>query len=981
MVKTRSEQFLEQRQQPPLITPQMAKSVSQYRKETLREELEQGKYRETNSPYVYNSNESHYSRTVAGNITASSGHKGMVKTGNSGSGSWGGTSNTVRQTPDLYSPLLLDSNLQFPRDRATINAWCRAYFATNPLVQNAISLHSTYPISKLNIKCKDKKIEDFFNGMCEEIDLMNVCIQIAQEFWSLGEAFPYAELDHSMGKWSRIAIQNPDYIVVKQSVVAGEPMISLRPDENLRRICTSNRAIDVEQRQRLNRSIVEYVKRGENIPLSNFYVSHLARKISPYEVRGTGLTVSCFRALMLFDKLYEAKFAQAANMINPLTLVKIGGPEFKPSPADLEAWREMFECYDEETEVLTDQGFKKFNEVIEYTEVMDGTYGTSYITSASPKPGIKVACFDPETEELVYSEPLKAFANYYSGDMHHFFNEKMDIKVTPNHDMWVSEKEYEYNGHRSLRKEKWGEWKKVKAEELKLNGGERFRSQVNWTGKEIKSITLLGKEVPVELYLEFLGYVLSEGCLYSDGKYQHTVGVCQAKYVEQFKKCADELSKCLDKSYSSRMVSRENSLDIWNGVFCSKELYDHFKNEVQSSEGKVKCYDKQVPRWILDLSPRLLQIFLDALILGDGSTNQRKNESVKGNAYYSTSKQLADDVYEIAYKCGYVPTLFVRNDKKYLADNKKPLYTVLWSNSGKGSFPLVYKNSRNSVTKEKHDTFAIEKYNGIVWCFTTETGLFITRRNGKVTIQGNSAQYDKDFKIFTHEAVTVERVGYNSGIIDIANDITQLVKFIYIGLMVPSALMDGGSDTTYANAGVGLDVLRQRYMTFRNMLSAWLRRKIFAPISKINEFYEWKDGERKLIVPEVDWNHMSLFDAGDYIQQVSALVQTDPKAVSVQSLYRSLGLDWEDEKRKLKAEMIHEAIRNKEKEALAKLPLSELHTLEPDSEIKEPVESPLPGEQAGEEGEIPDGGDGGMPPLPGEGEEMPVPPPPPPPEG
>ena len=40
------------------------------------------------------------------------------------------------------------------------------------------------------------------------------------------------------------------------------------------------------------------------------------------------------------------------------------------------------------------------------------------------------------------------------------------------------------------------------------------------------------------------------------------------------------------------------------------------------------------------------------------------------------------------------------------------------------------------------------------------------------------AQYDKDFKIFTHEGVDVTRVGYGQGIFDIAADITQIIKEI-----------------------------------------------------------------------------------------------------------------------------------------------------------------------------------------------------------
>lgn len=571
-----SNEYLMARNAVPQVSALMVKGVSEDRRSLLHEEVLEGKFRDGTGP-LYNET----GLTSNAHVTASVGFKktGQVLSG----GGFGGASNSVKQIPEVYSPLWLSSNLNLPRDRATINAWCRAFFALNPFVHNAISLHSTYPISKLQIKCHNPEVQKFFDDMIEEIDLMNICVQIAQEFWLLGEAFVYAELDTNKGKWSRLMIQNPDYMIVKRTVIANEPIIMLRPDQNLQQIVRSNKPSDIEQRKQLNQHIIDSVKKGENIPLDNFHVSHLARKISPYEIRGTGLPVCIFRQLMLFDKLRESKYAQADNMINPLTLVKIGtdGVDgLHPSFADLEQWRAVFE----------------------------------------------------------------------------------------------------------------------------------------------------------------------------------------------------------------------------------------------------------------------------------------------------------------------------------------------------------------------------------------------------------EAQYDKDFKIFTHPGVSVERVGYGSGIYDISGDIGQLVKEIYVGLQVPPVLMDGGADTTYANGGVALDVLRQRYMQFRNMLSNWLRRKIFAPISEIQGFYEFKKGpngpEKHLIVPEVDWNHMSLFDAGDYITTLVTLTQPTGEGVtprvSNSTLYRSLGLEWEDETKKLKKEAIQAAIAKKEGVSLASMELNELRSLDSEDEI--PELAIKPGQNAQGEapvpGEMPGGPGGGLPPPP-----------------
>lgn len=583
---SKSEEHMQTRSVLPQVSSLMSRSVSEIRRQGIADEVDAGHYRDGSGPSPKDNG-----MTVNSNVVSSVGVNkfAQVVSAGGGGGYRGGSGDTVKQTPDVYSPLWLNSNLNLPRDKATINAWCRSFYALNPFVHNAINLHSTYPISKLNIKCPNKDIEKFFNDMIEEIDLMNICVQIAQEFWLLGESFVYAELDESRGKWSRLLIQNPDYMIVRRTVVANEPMIMLRPDENLKKIIFSNKPADIEQRKQLNQHIIDSVKRGDNIPLDNFHVSHLARRISPYEIRGTGLPVCIFRQLMLFDKLRESKYAQADNMINPLTVVKIGSADFKPTFADLEAWRNIFE----------------------------------------------------------------------------------------------------------------------------------------------------------------------------------------------------------------------------------------------------------------------------------------------------------------------------------------------------------------------------------------------------------EAQYDKDFKIFTHEGVDVQRVGYGQGIYDISGDITQIIKEIYVGLQVPPVLMDGGADTTYANGGVALDVLRQRYMQFRNMMSTWLKRKIFAPISKIQGFYDYSSGEKQLIVPEVDWNHMSLFDAGDYISQLVTLTQGEgpAKRASLHTLYRSMGLEWEDEVRKMRKESIQNAIFEKEKAALAAMDLNSLRALDDEDEIPEQDnaaqkgpggEAPLPGETPG--GGPPPGG--GLPGLDLGGGAPPAPPPP-----
>ena len=954
-----SEQFLQDRKRPPIVSKQMATSVSQVRRGLLEEEVAQGGFNITGGVVSSSANQTSesFGPTRAGLVVSNQKLTKMASTSTSTSGGWRGGGGTLRQSPDIYSPLWLNSNLNLPRDRATINAWSRAFFALNGIVQSAISLHSTYPISKLNIKCKNPEIEKFFADMIEEIDLMNVCVQLAQEYWILGEAFVYAELDEDNRKWSRLLIQNPDYMIVQRSVVADEPVISLRPDENLKRICTKNGPLELQQRQKLDVSIVEHVRRGENIPLNNFFISHLARKINPYDVRGTGLIVSSFRQLMLFDELRE--------------------------------------CYSSDTEVLTDQGFKSFKDVIDYKINSVGTI------SANPKLEFKIACFNSDNNQLEYHSASRAHVSHYMGKMYNFKGQKVDVCVTPEHDMWVKEKNNNI----------WGNWGKQTAETIaNKNKNFKFLSHVDWQGETVDKVNVCGHEIPIDIYLKFLGYLISEGCIYKNyknGRYDAEILLTQfvsSPYYESMKNNLEQICNLFNVKISNRIYKTNwrykpgEFKDCWSGTFFGKGFVNHFINEI-GENGEYKSKNKRIPRWVLNLNKDLLNIILNALLDGDGSRGTSKYGTNSKTYRYSTiSKGLADDVAELVFKLGIPANICVSNRK---IENRNIIeYIVTWSNTNYGMEPNVYP--RQKVGKNGGGA-NIEKipYNDLVWCLEVPTGLFITRRGGRMTIQGNckfaqaanminpltlvkiggedfkpnavdldawrqvfeEAQNDKDFKIFTHDKVTVERVGYNQGILDISPDITQLLKEIYSGLMVPSVLMDGGSDTSYANGSVALDVLRQRYLQFRNMLTIWLRRKIFAPISKINDFYEKVQGQNVLIIPEIEWNHMSLFDVDTYINMLSTLATAEKKVVSYQSLYRSLGLNWEDECLKIRQESIEQVIREKEEEQLRAMSLNDLRALGPGDEIQEVVQSPVPGEQVEPTpGEEP-GGDMGMPGL------------------
>ena len=198
----------------------------------------------------------------------------------------------------MYSPLWNTEALHLPRDRATINAWCRSFYALNPDVNRLINQHALLLSSVFDIKkCKSIKINKFCFDQMEKLNIPTILENIIIEYFVIGEVFLYAELDEQHGMFSRLLIQNPDYILVKKSITDSNDKYYLRPDENLRRICFSNEPKDIVVRNLLSENIVETVKNRENILLNNFYLTHFCHKTSPYEIRGTSMLVPLFDEL------------------------------------------------------------------------------------------------------------------------------------------------------------------------------------------------------------------------------------------------------------------------------------------------------------------------------------------------------------------------------------------------------------------------------------------------------------------------------------------------------------------------------------------------------------------------------------------------------------------------------------------------------------------------------------------------------------
>ncbi len=372
-------------------------------------------------------------------------------------------------------------------------------------------------------------------------------------------------------------------------------------------------------------------------------------------------------------------------------------------------------CYDEKTEVLTKDGFKFWKDV-----TMDDVFAT----------------LNPKTHELEYQKPNKIIKEHYEGKMYRAVNKHLDLCVTPNHWMYTRPGDvYEKHSYESKQaKDIFGK-RRTYLRGMKWNGEEPkyfiLPSIVSNHGKNKEHTRLNPIKIPIEIFVEFMGYFLSEGSLgnYKDkrGCFQYRILIAQNR-TEKGK--WDVIEKCLNK------MPFEYNYHFCQFSMHSQQLYSYLE---QFGKATVKF----VPSFIKNLSPRLLRIFLEAYKLGDGDKNGR---------IVTASIKMRDDLEEIALKAGYGVQHHILRKKGEISretwskKTKKNVFcptsdiwqinickTVEFSFNQKRNVKLAKKLNYNSRTKEEWID-----YKGMIYCCNVPNHIVFVRRRGKTVWSMNS---------------------------------------------------------------------------------------------------------------------------------------------------------------------------------------------------------------------------------------------------
>lgn len=354
-----------------------------------------------------------------------------------------------------------------------------------------------------------------------------------------------------------------------------------------------------------------------------------------------------------------------------------------------------FACYDEQTETLTDSGWVRLDQWQE---------------------GMKIACYDEKTRAIEFHDPETGILIYEVKDleMYRVLSTQQDMLVTPNHRMLsATKKEGEYivetieevaDRSRSYFRTA-GLYRNGQEEDLldyfdvpisEYHGGIAARD------KDIASI-------PSSLFLEWLGYFLADGCITQKGC-AIKIGAKKERKVLAFASLHEELEE-----YGFRVRVSEEKAGTYYTV--SHKGMAQFFAEVAGDCSETKI----IPNMAFGYSATDLRTLFDAMMFCDGTLDKRAGRT--SGSYSTVSLALADSFQRLAVLLGYRTSLRKDRPGQY---GVNPVYLVM----------LSKKETCQILTKQHITT---EQYTGRVYCFSVPTGVFITRRNGKVAFQGNTA--------------------------------------------------------------------------------------------------------------------------------------------------------------------------------------------------------------------------------------------------
>lgn len=351
-------------------------------------------------------------------------------------------------------------------------------------------------------------------------------------------------------------------------------------------------------------------------------------------------------------------------------------------------------CFDADTEIFTDKGWKRYDEV----EIGD-----------------KTLSLNPDTGVLEWKRIINKIVLDYDGEMVRIGNKELDVFVTPDHELILK---------------KNGKYKFFNAGDVP-SGGWHIPRSGEWVGKDVKYIEIpeyvehhyLGKQhkyvdmkrdsikIDTGVFMKFLGLYLAEGSMSRWG-----IQIAQSPNSKK----REEIEKIIKDLGFKYTINKNGSYQISN-VQLRKFLIDLGLHE--------KACNKFIPKQFKELKKEYLEDLLYGFYLGDGTIH-------KGQTIYTTSsKQLADDIQELIIKIGKVANIIKKDTKGTESIGGYTRNCDMYYIGERSNKIDAYIDKRKN---DKRGNYRFEHYKGKIWDVEVEDNhTMLVRRDGKPYFSGN----------------------------------------------------------------------------------------------------------------------------------------------------------------------------------------------------------------------------------------------------
>lgn len=396
-----------------------------------------------------------------------------------------------------------------------------------------------------------------------------------------------------------------------------------------------------------------------------------------------------------------------------------------------------------------------------------------------------VATLNLTTNELEFQRILAKIDMPYKGSLYRFRNARsFDMCVTENHKvvMWDRNNEPYTMSAKQL-------YDAYVANDSSVSHSCFRRAACVWNGEDPEIINVAGMNIDAKLWAAFLGIYLAEGhCsgVYSKNrKILHTVVITQ-NVGDTTDKIRDLLTKLPWKFFEKK----SNNSSRRDFVITDKMLHEHLY-EFGGSR------DKYIPLYAKSWSISLQNVLLDWMLLGDGR-HRRNSKSQLIDEYCTSSKKLADDVYEIMLKLGDGATIHVFKPKT----KKAPDYHLtnrMISAENQAPMNIVSRHSsKNMALDFRFLKVDVEEYDGRVYCVTVPNGTWLMRYNNKTCWTGNCDHPDSSVINLKNVSHVIREAKFESGVVYGTVEVLNTPSG-----MILQSLIESGVKLGISSRGVG----------------------------------------------------------------------------------------------------------------------------------------------------------------------------------